>query len=248
MKIVVYGVVHWNDKKHAKEQKDHIVEWYQRCKKFIPLSDLFLSAGTYSDPKYNPLSIPIVNNGIKYTREYCIEWNYFRNGFMTGIWHAALNLDYDILFHVQCRNLIGDNLTSYLIDFWSREEIIMAPQWKASRFGICVENSFMAMKKPAVESYLAGGLRPSLATFNPVLNTEQEAFHLFNEGGNWYNPFHWITSIRKRDPDKWNAGRRNSQYDVSMVDFLKLPFIATNRHCSEVEKNDWKLRHPVEGF
>jgi len=245
MKVVVYGVVHWDSEKHAKEQRSDLIEWYTRVKKFIPCDDIFLTAGTYSNPQFNPLPIPIINNGIKYTNEYSIEWNYFRNGFMTGIWHASMNLDFDILFHVQCRNLIGEDLSPYLENFYNREEIMMAPQWKASRWGITVEVSLMAMKNDAVKKYVGGGLRPSLALYSPVLNTELEAFHLFNENGQWYNPFYWITSTRKRDPDKWNAGRKYSQWDVPMNRFLKLPFIAINKHCSKEEADEWRKENPI---
>jgi len=243
-KLIVFGVTHWNSKKDVNEQKNHLIEWYTRVKKYVPYSEIFLTAGTYSDPAFNPLRIPIINNGIKYTQEYCIEWNYFRNGFMTGIWHAALNLDFDVLCHIQCRNLIGEDLTQYFEDFYKRDESIMAPQWNSSKRGTCIEVSLMAMKKPAIEKYLAGGLRPSLSPYGPLLNTEEEAFHLFDKG-EWYNPFYWIKSIRKRDPDKWNAGRKYSQWDVKMEDFIKLPFVASSIHCSKEELEEWKKEHPI---
>ena len=174
MRIVVFGVTHWNDKKHAKEQKNQLIEWFTRVKKYVPYDNIFLSAGTYSDPSFNPLRIPMINNGIKFTNNYSVEWNYFRNGFITGIWYATLNLKYDILYHIQCRNLIGTDLFPYLQKFSKREEYMMAPQWKSSE-SIGIEVSLMAMKKQAVEKYLEGGLRPSLATYGPLLNTEEEA-------------------------------------------------------------------------
>ena len=117
------------------------------------------------------------------------KYNYFRYGFMIGIWQTLLdNYDFDLLIHCQTRNLIGENLNKYIIDFKNKKDkILMAPSFH-SLIGSSIDVSLMFMKRNAVISYTQTGVRQNFEFFSQkCLNCEEEAFLMFRN--NWYNPW-----------------------------------------------------------
>lgn len=254
-KTYVFGVSHWDTKEEAKNVYDQICQWrhsiYYSGLDVSNIDDhMFLTTGTYSKPSllYQHLlpdlmlyRLSVIQNGVQYTKPYDVTWNYFRNGFMTGIWHFLLNKrNCDILFHIQPRTLIRKNaLDGLMNEFRESDALIMAPKLKYD-YGVHVEVSFMAMKREAVMLYASSGLRSSLSLVPlGAFNCEAEAEHLFYD--KWFNPWPDISSIRKYPMVR----REDCEYNISDEEFIKLPFIATGwQHCDEKDVKLWR-KHNV---
>jgi len=238
MKVVVFGIANWDCQAQADYLKPYMEEWRNRVRFFVNDPEIFISTGTYSDPKYSPLNLPLVQNGITKTRPYSKNWNYFRNGFMTGCWNALLNMDFDVLFHIQCRNLLGTDMISNLHRFMDSTKQIMAPRFVSKSIGIdnSVDVSLMAMKPDAVRLFTSFGLRPSLSPFEQQ-NCETEALELFKDS--WYNPYPEINTCSKRVSSFGNDGPD----DMSKEEFMRLPFIAAQKHASSQDVADWCAEH-----
>jgi hypothetical protein len=50
MKVFVFGVTNWDDHSDAFNKKTDLEQWYLRNNTFLPTNEMFLTAGTYSDP------------------------------------------------------------------------------------------------------------------------------------------------------------------------------------------------------
>jgi len=242
MKILVFGAGNWQNEGQADFFKTTFEEWRNRVRCFCGDPEMFISAGTYSDPKFNPIpSIPVIQNGITTTRPYSRDWNYGRNGFITGCWHSLLNKEFDVLVHVQCRTLLGEDLLTNLHRFMDSDKQIMAPKYVSKTRGIdnSVDIAMMAMKPDAVRTYTSFGIRPSLSPYDQM-NSEEEAFELF--GNVWYNPWPNVSSNRKRE----SGIGIDSDDDLSKEEFMKLPMIAAHKHASEEDIKDWCKAHPCK--
>jgi hypothetical protein len=241
MKIIVFGVTNWESQAEATYQSKHLQEWYERIKKFIPqASKIFLTTGTYSNPEFNPLDCPLYQAPFIKTEPYSKNKNYFRHGFMTGIWHTLLNYsDVDLLIHCQTRNLIGEDLTPYINNFLERDEIIMAPKF-SSLMGSSIDVSLVFLKPPAILFYSIGGYRQSIDTRKKVLNCEEEAFLMFQNS--WYNPWNKILTIRQLD-----SSFVDNKTPFKITDqnyFASLPFIASKLpHCEKEYSKIWKKKN-----
>ena len=91
MNNIVFGVHHWPSTPPTPEDLQHCEEWYTRIIKNIPdVKHVFIATGCKSKLEYNPFpkQVQIVQNKVPYTVAYSKTHNYFRNGFMTGIWSA----------------------------------------------------------------------------------------------------------------------------------------------------------------
>jgi len=239
MKIVVFGVGNWDSQAQADFLKPSYEEWRGRVRYFCNEPEMFIATGTYSNPKEAPLNVPIIQNGITKTRPYSKNWNYFRNGFMTGCWHSILNMEFDVLFHVQCRTLLGADMMSNLHRFMDSSKQIMAPRYvsKTREIENSIEVGCMAMKSDAVRLFTSFGFRPSLSPSAQV-NCETEALELFKDS--WYNPYPEINSCRKRE----SSFGKDGEDDLSKEEFMKLPLIAAQKHASGQDVKDWCAAHP----
>ncbi len=241
MKILVYGVTNWDSKAQADYLKPSLEEWRNRVRYFCNDPELFMASGTYSDPTHNPLNIHLVQNGVTKTRPYCKNWNYFRNGFITGCWEALINREFDILVHVQCRTFLGTDMISNLHRFNDSNKQIMAPRYVSKTRNITnsVEIGCMAMKPDAVRLFTSFGLRPSLSPFEQK-NCETETLDLF--GDSWYNMYPEISTTRKRE----SSFGKDSDDDLSKDEFMKLPIIAAQKHASKEDIQEWCHAHPYD--
>lgn len=243
MKIIAYGVSNWSDTTPA-DQIELNCEWYKRIIKYIPgVTKVIVTTGNYSDPKTSPFhsNIKIVQNNIPLTEPYSNKHNYFRNGFITGIWHALLNEpEWDILFHIQPRVLIGANMSKHLHDFMNTDKSVMCARLINS-VGYSMEISLLAMKRQAVQTYATRGFRQSFEIENTlyISTCEEEAFKLFHK--TWYNPWDNIITTRQYD---WSMLYNNTNepacFQIKNIDdFSNLPFISTGKHVSDEFKNKW---------
>jgi len=242
MKVVVFGVGNWDNKLQSDADKLTYNEWYNRVRCFVGDPYTFIATGSYSEPKYNPLNVDLVQNGITKTNPYSRRWHYFRNGFQTGLWNSLLNLDFDILFHVQCRSLLGIDMIPYLEQFNKSSKQIMAPTSKTttSKDDPYVEIGVMAMKPDAVRMLSTFSLRSSFC-FAKDITCEQEIRDMFR--GSWYNPFPEIKTIKKRFTQ---MGVDSEEMDMSKESFMKLPIIAAGKHASNEDIQDWCDAHPYK--
>lgn len=250
MKILVFGVHHWF-KPSSKAEKKHLQEWHDRINKFIPNSEIFITTGCYSLQKQSPFpsQLPVIQNKIPYTKEYSVRHNYFRNGFMTGIWHALLNHEnWDILFHIQPRVLLGVDMQPFIQEFINNDQYqVLAPNFY-SQGGAKLEISFFGMKPGAVKSYSLGGLRNSFIQENDIYpwNTEQEAYEMFYNVR--YNPWPEVFTTRQIDSvaNGFGAPSLYSPFTIlNIKEYGELPLISTGKHCTVEFRNHWKRLHKI---
>ena len=245
MKILVYGVTNWDDEEQANNQSDHLNEWHERVNCFIGDTEkVFITTGSYSDPKLNPTTCDVVQipffRPYPYSKQNC----YFRMGFMTGIWHALMNYDFDILIHCQCRNLIGEHLQPTLKYFNTLEDQIMSPTW-SSMVGTSIDVGFMAMKKKAALMYCATGYRQNCDQSKTSINCEEEAYLMFNNS--WFNPWPETLTCRPYDISyHHDSPNYPSIYDLTPEQIKELPIIATGKHCNTQDLEQWKNNHPIK--
>ena len=242
MKVVVFGVTNWDNEIHANAVAPEIEEWRDRVRCFIKEPEIFIASGTYSDPKFNPINpIKLIQNGVTKTMPYSVGWNYFRNGFITGCWNALLNMEFDILFHIQCRNFVGIDLMTNLHRFNDSNKLVMALNYENKEHNIKgIDVSCIAMKPDAVRMYTTFGTRPSF-TIQDFTNCEQEALELFSDY--WYNPYPEINTCKKRSSE-FAVDSEGS--DLSKEEFMRLPIIAAGKHAPREDILEWCEKHPCK--
>jgi hypothetical protein len=266
MKTIVYGVTNWDDEEEFKiecplcNKKNNLIEWYNRIVSFIPnIEHFFLTTGTYSDPSLNPLPIPVYQIPFFKVFPYSAQNNYFRVGFMTGIWKSLLEApDFDLLIHIQTTRMIGTDLTPLIEEFMSREEQLMAMRFTS---GVNREDDikgidvgFMAMKREAALMYAVGGRRFSCDNNPEPMNCEDEAYLMFNES--WMTLWPDIPTPKQHDltyksgfsKEELSEYRgRESWYEITDVDYFKsLPIIATGKHVDHDFYQAWLNANPYE--
>ena len=157
MNIVVYGVHHWPNREPTQLELDRYREWYDRIVYNIPyISSISIATGCYSNPAHSPFppEVNIIQNKVPYTKEYSKEHNYFRNGFVSGVWYNLLNRDnWDVLLHIQSRVFIGDKMDKIFDDFYTMPQQVIAPNL-ICQAGSWMEISFFGMKPIAAMKYI----------------------------------------------------------------------------------------------
>ncbi len=253
MNVIVYGVHHWSNEPQTLEHINSCQEWYNRIIKFIPnVNKVIIATGNLCNPEFSPFpkEVQIVQNNIPYTQEYTRDYNYFRNGFMTGIWHSLLNeKNWDILFHIQGRVLIGEPLGDFLEFFNKSNYLVMAPKF-TQFIGTSIEISIFAMKLDAVRKYATSTVRASFNVYGlPDLNCEEEAYVMFNDS--WYNPWKSLLTTRQIDTfvdDEGCIGEGMEYSPFAILNpqhIIKLPFISTGeKHITNESLKLWKEYHP----
>jgi len=251
MKLLVYGVTNWDNFEEAEKIKPDLIEWYERVIKFLPTaSKVFIASGTYSPPSFNPLPCDLYQVENYKIGKYSRNNLYFRVGFLTGIWKALLDFsDFDVLLHVQCRNFVGQDLTSVVEEFWKRPEDVMSLNWKSSANLRGIEISFFGMKKRAAQLYTMTGLRQSCDPDPFILNSEDEAYELFKD--TWYNPWPEIDTIRQHDrafkylKKAKRFIKREPRYNIQNIeDYTKYPVVCAGKHVDPFFLKAWQEANP----
>jgi hypothetical protein len=260
MKIVVYGVTNWDSRQDFGRScskcnlEQNLIEWYNRVLKFIPgTHKLFLTTGTYSDPRLNPIPVDLIQIPFFKTLEYSPQNNYFRNGFMVGIWKALLDYaDFDLLIQCQTTRIIGQDLSGILEEFMKRDEQLLAPRFTSgtnNNYNIkSIDVGFMVMKKNAALMYAVAGKRQSCDSHNSPMNCEDEAYLMFKNS--WWNPWPNIPTLKQLDLTANTAsdfgGSTDSWYNITDLEyFKKMPIIAIGKHVELDYYNEWLKANPV---
>lgn len=262
MKILVYGVTNWDSAEDLDSdcrcrkcnKRDGLIEWYNRVLKFLPEPyKVFLTGGTYSDPRLNPIPVDLVQIPLLKALEYSHQNSYFRNGFMVGVWKALLDYaDFDLLIHCQTTRLIGQDLSQIIGEFMVRDEQLLGPRFTSGcgrpfdESGIDV--GFMAMKRNAALMYAVAGRRQSCDNYHLPMNCEKEAYLMFKNS--WWNPWPSIPTLKQKDLTAHTASDFGEEivswYDITDIEyFKKLPIIATGKHVTSDYYNEWLNANPV---
>lgn len=251
MYVYVFGTVYWDCPQKAKEKSSYLTEWKRRVCEYIPdISKLYMSSGTYSNPKDSPLpDTELIQLNIPITIKHSNDWNYWRVAFINGIFNALLSKDkVDLIIHCQTNLFLGVNLESMIKAFMRSEKIVMTVRVN-SLWGKGLETGIMIMKPKAAIKYITQGLRSSLST-KKELNVELEAFELFK--GEWFNLLPAATTIRKEiveSCEKINPENKviiERGFNLSDQQFINLPFILGPKHCSLEDYNRWIQNHPIK--
>lgn len=227
IKTVVFSVSFWGE-----NTPERFIPWYKCLNKHLKYDDLYLTCGSYSNPDKLPIPLEVAQIGIKNTKQYSKNWSYYYVGFLSGMYHALLSKDFDVLIHVQNRTFLGMNLNPIVEEFYNRSELIAAPKL-TSQIGSMIDTGLMLMKKETAQKYVTSNLRPALSD-EEQMNVEEEAYYIF--GDSWWNFMPEYPSTRKYD--------KTYEYDESpfyLSDelFYDLPIIAGPKHCSEEEFDKW---------
>jgi len=246
MNILVFCISHWTDQKHSNIVKPHLLEWQKRIDFYLDNPIKFLSMGSYSNPEYNPTSIPIIQNGMKYNVKE--DSHFWRYGLFAGFNYALLNkekLNWDIVIYAHYSLLLGFDLMPYLYDFMKRPESICAPTMN-SNWGSFLDTAFMIMKEEAIVKWITES-----SIYTPHTNkqqkilSEEEATILFED--DWYNPFTNISTLHKYlFPHKGTITKMEKKFMLSLTDFLELPMILGLNFCEPYELNLWLEKHKLE--
>lgn len=260
MKIKAFGVGNWDDEKQFFDQLPILKEWSERIYCFVPniVDRICITPGSYSPvtqdilKELDQLKIDVIQTPFFRRGDYSRINNYFRLGFMTGIWHSLLldknadtyELPYDLILHCQCRTLIGEDMSPYIESFMERSDILMAPMY-TSKIGTSVDVGCMFMKPYAAKTYLSTGFRQSCDQDIDCMNCEYEAFLMFAKY--WYNPWPNLLSTKQKDsastipPSDYSIFRYNN-----IEDFCKLPIISVgDKHIEKKYFNKWKKNHKI---
>ena len=235
-KIAGFGLAYWEDK----PQKTY-PEWKKRILKYSGCDSFFLAPGSYCDPeKLGDPDFPVVQIGLKLTKDYSRDWSYAHVGMMAGFYHLLLNIkDFDVAVHVQNTVFLGMDLAPVIEEFMERDEIFASPKF-TSEMGCYIETGLMLLKKEAVIKYVTSPTRPSLSE-EKTMNVEQEAFTLFHDS--WWNFLPEIPTLRKTDTTVYENG--GGPFSLSEEDFLNLPVVLTSHYVTLDELQKWSEVHPI---
>lgn len=255
MKIKAFGVSNWDDEASFFKQLPTFEEWSSRLYHYVPdIHDrVCITPGSYSpitekiSKELDRLKIDVIQIPFFRHTTYSKQNNFFRLGFMTGIWNALLldknhdsyELDFDILLHCQCRTFIGEDMSDHVEEFQRRPDLLMAPGFNCEG-GSSIDVGLMFMKTKAALAYAATGYRHSCEQTSVCLNCEDEAFLLFYN--TWYNP--WPNLVSTKQKDSGSPGSRFTYTDIE--DFKTWPIIATgDKHIDQEYYDEWINNHKI---
>jgi len=188
MRILAWTMDYWNDEAHANRRNgkwDSLQEWATRMEHFFSPMELFLSSGTWSDPKWNPVPyVKVVNAGAPNDKPYDFHCNHYGCCALAAAAFYALNRnDWDYLVFLDTDSLIGDvNLPALFAEFGQRPETILAPGWLGG-----VGGPFVVWKRAGVCTLAHKRLYPNISVTPRPQIWERECRDMF--GKDWWNPW-----------------------------------------------------------
>ena len=243
MKLLAFGIFYWRSQSDAQKAKSSMVEWKKRLDHYLDDPDIFITSGTYSDPKYNPTNMEFVQIDLPVTKPYSTGWNYWKHGFLTGVYHAMLNKrDWDVLCYVHYNLLLGENLIPKLKDFYDTPKEIASCSFIDPK-GTFLEAGLMFLKKDAVLKYMTTNFKPCLDQSNRMY-IEEEMMELFSDS--WYNLYPEIPTFRTNSDrsDEPDVMEYLENYSIDREQIPNLPFMFQT-HFIEPEIESWKRKHPL---
>lgn len=248
MKSVIFTVINWDNSTEADRLHNQLEEW--KCRSdfsFNPIKT-FLVAGSYSDPKYNPTNLELIQTYIDKQFFPDQPINYWKCGLMTGLHYCMLmkqSLDWDLIIYHHYSVLTSKKMDIILNNFSHQEKQICSPQ-SLTVNGSLIDTGMMIMKLGAVQKWILNSSSSFKFINNHRLSVEEEATVIFKN--EWYNPFTNIVTMHKIEPntDNTNILEFNSRFNLSTENFLKSDMVyCSKKHCSEYESREWKSKHPI---
>ena len=206
-------------------------------------SNCFLSLGTTSDPRFNPLpELRLVDVGLKPVGPYGLKNQYLLNGFVAGLYYWLFTFpEAKVIVHVQDRTLLGRELShlegmdSLPTTSESNEAWVCAPRWTPLTGESLPDTGFILMSREAVIRYLSHRQRAVIESTPFTLTVEEDLYNAM--GRKCHFMFGDEPSIRARSV----AGI----LQMSLEKFLSLPVASVGKHCPLEWAEEWKTAYPV---
>src|SRR5688500_7704629 len=189
MKILGWAMTYWNDPVSAKNQLPGplgLAAWEFRMRQLFSPIALFLSSGTWSDPRSNPLiNVPIVNAGAIYDGPYEGHYRSYPKCAFTAAMAFALNRnDWDLLVMLDVDALLGDiDLNQLLREFAQRKEIMCCARTNCS-YANNPEGPLTLWKREGASRLLHYRQCPNLLDRDEArrLTWDQECAYIYRDG------------------------------------------------------------------
>jgi hypothetical protein len=105
-------------------------EWHRNQLAWFDPAIAFIACGTWSEPAYCPLPIPVINSGAEPTKPAVLPWNYSSCAFSAACYHLLNTKDWDLAVHITDDMLVGPiDWQALLTEFMERPEEILATRW-----------------------------------------------------------------------------------------------------------------------
>ena len=200
MKIIAWTTSFWNTEDEgvaAGSGLFGLIEWHKRVQFLFHPEHVFVACGTYSDPKYSPLTeyVSVVNTGLDYGPPYDIWYRQYWMCAATSAMAYALNRrDWDLMVFLDTDCLVGAvNFNQLLNEFVTRREIMVTCQWNGLPCG-----PFFAFKRQAACRFLHEKKHPGIIRENmtpkPPLG-ENIIAELYQ--GDWWNAWPEFPNVRQ---------------------------------------------------
>lgn len=198
MRILGWTLEYWNDAMHAKRyngQWNSLDAWRRRMLRFFKPIDLFIASGTWSEPRFCPIPVRVVNAGAPSSPPYDYHCNHYGAcAFSAALFHALDRNDWDYLVTLDTDALIGEvNFPGLFAEFATRPQTLVAPGWNGG-----IGGPFMAWKRPGVVKLAHSRLYPNIAppgTRRPLI-WENECRDIY--GKDWWNPWPQFNTLDMR--------------------------------------------------
>ena len=180
MKIACYTTTYWKDKAYSSTKSSpELFRWERNVRNVCDIDTIYMIAGTYSDPEFNPLNVKLINCNLPYNPYIgtC--------AMVTGIWYFLLCTDCDVLFYLCQDGLVGQNISSMLNEFCSKSELAAAPNW-----GNMIDNACFFLKRDGAKFLVHRRLRPDASEKEEMLDEYEFAKILENK---WWN--NWVAPL-----------------------------------------------------
>lgn len=187
MRILGWTMEYWNDEAHSRRfdgKWNSLVEWSKRMRHFFNPVDIFVASGTWSDPRFCPINVRVVNAGAPHDKPYDYHCNHYACcAFSAALFYALDRNDWDFLVVLDTDAWVGEvNFPALFTEFSQRPQTMIAPGWNGG-----VGGPFMAWKRQGVIKAAHSRLYPNLTSKPRPVIFEMELRDMF--GSDWWNPW-----------------------------------------------------------
>jgi hypothetical protein len=251
MSNCVFSTVCWNTKEEFDKLYSHMIDWKHRVDENFRNPYCFTTTGTYSDPRYRLNDLKTLQIGVPYKDQDYEDIpnaiNYWKIGFLTGIFHALTHVKWNILAYVHYAVLLDIDLIPIIEEFEASDKIICAPQQLSQR-GNSLETGLMLMKREAAIKFATRfPARETIMDPNGGrISVEDQVCLLFEN--EWMVMRPDIPTIRKGLPPFYNRPHTEfeKKFEISDKAFLDLPMIfGTEKHCGNELLCQWRYQHQL---
>ena len=250
MQTVLFTIVNWDTQEEADNLKSILNYWQESSVYCFQPSFKFLVAGSYSDPKYNPIpEVTLLQSGFEKQFYPKTPINYWKCGLMCALHNfLSLNTSWDLVIYYHYCLLSSIKFESIYHQFLDLNKSMCAIN-RITPYGTVMDTGLMIMKRSAVQKWILNSSAGfAYDTNGNRMSVEQEAQTIFEN--DIYNPFPNILSMHRYQTTAYQDTKQNpfnKRFDLTREEFINNPIIfGYKHHCSENELNEWKFKHPIE--